>query len=68
MFMLPGRDGGETVTDEDAKAINNIVAHCKYRRIESVCHLCVLPCGRVIDKGKCPQILEYLKKNKEKLI
>ena len=53
------------MTDEDVKAINSLVKNCKYRRMESVCHLCVLPCSRVIDKGKCPQILDYLKKNKE---
>lgn len=53
------------MTDEDVKVINDIVAHCRYRVAESVCQLCVLPCSRVIDKGRCPQILEYLKKNKE---
>ena len=49
------------MTDKQVAEINKIVKKCIYKTIE-VCSLCVLPCERVIDKGKCPIIIEYMKK------
>ena len=53
------------MTDKQVTDINKIIKNCIYNMI-GVCSLCVLPCERVIDKEKCPEIIKYMKsQNKE---
>lgn len=53
------------MTNEDVSEINRLVKECKHKTNYEVCRLEVLPCSRIIDKGTCPVIIEYLQ-NKEK--
>lgn len=48
------------LTDEDARVINTLIKKCEFKATFDVCRLECLPCSRVIDKGKCRKILEYL--------
>ena len=50
------------LTNEQVKTINKMVSTCKYKQMGVVCFLMCLPCDKVIDKGKCPEIISYLKK------
>ena len=54
------------MTDNQVTDINKIIKNCIYNMID-VCSLCVLPCERVIDKGKCPEIIKYLKSQNKAL-
>lgn len=52
------------MTDKQVEEINKLVKNCKYNTSE-VCRLQVLPCTRVIDQGRCPEIIDYLRRNKD---
>lgn len=52
------------MTDKQVDEINKRIKECKNRGTFDICRLQVLPCSRVIDKGKCPVICDYLA-NKE---
>ena len=51
------------MTDKQVIDINKIIKKCGYKT-QGVCRMEVLPCARVIDKGRCPEIIEYLQKQK----
>lgn len=55
---------GERMTDEQVNEINKIVKECRHRHQDGVCRMQVLPCTRAIDKGICPEIIEYLQNQK----
>lgn len=49
------------LSDEDVDKINELVQNCRYMvQGFNVCKLSVLPCDRVIDKGQCTTIIEYM--------
>ena len=52
------------MTDKQMADINKIVEECRYRQQGIVCRMLVAPCARVIDKGICPEIIDYLQKQK----
>lgn len=51
------------MTDKQMADINKIVKECRYIQ-QGVCRMQLLPCARVIDKGICPEIIDYLQKQK----
>ena len=51
------------MTDKQVAEINKIVKECGYRQ-QGVCRMEVLPCARAIDRGICPEIIDYLQKHK----
>ena len=52
------------MTDKQVDEINKIVKECRHRQQNDVCRMQVLPCARAIDKGICPEIIEYLQKHR----
>lgn len=52
------------MTDKQVDEINKIVKECRYKQQNAVCRMQILPCARVIDKGICPEIIEYLQNHK----
>jgi hypothetical protein len=54
------------MTDEQVEEINRIIKKCNYRRMNAVCALETLPCEKVIDLGKCPEIIDYILKEEHK--
>lgn len=50
------------MTDDQVEKINEIIKDCDFRVPScGVCRLELLPCERVLDLGKCPEIIRYLK-------
>lgn len=52
------------MTDKQVTEINRIIKECPHKQLGTVCRMQVLPCARAIDKGICPEIIEYLQKQK----
>ena len=52
------------MTDKQVIEINRIIKECPYRNQGAICRMQVLPCARAIDKGICPEIIEYLQKHR----
>jgi hypothetical protein len=54
--------GRERMTDKQVAEINRIIKECPHKQLGAVCRMQVLPCARAIDKGICPEIIDYLQK------
>lgn len=52
------------MTDKQVAEINRIIKECPHKQLGAVCRMQILPCAVVIDKGICPEIIDYLQKNK----
>ena len=53
------------MTDKEVKEANEVVNNCRWRFIADgipVCKGMVYPCEKIIDDGKCPELIDFFKR------